>query len=110
MAKENKGTTVTIDGIEVTVLMDAADDFEVVEQVAVNADPDSTAGERISALVRVYKALFGRDYKRVKDELRAKNGGRLPVKVMTDFAARVMDEFAALKNSDGSDTSSAGTE
>ena len=51
------GATVTVDGIEVTVLMDEADDFEVVEQIAVNADPDSTAAERISALVRVYKAV-----------------------------------------------------
>lgn len=104
------GATVTVDGIEVTVLMDEADDFEVVEQIAVNADPDSTAAERISALVRVYKAVFGPDYKRVKDELRRKNGGRLPVAVMSGFAGKVMSEVARLKNSQGSDTSSEGTE
>lgn len=108
--KKETGTTVTVSGITVDVLMDAADDFELVEQIAVNADPDSTAAEKISAMVRVYKAIFGRDYKRVKDELRRKNGGRLPIAIMSDFAATVMNEAARLKNSAGSDTSSAGTE
>lgn len=105
-----KGVTVTVSGITVDVLMDAADDFEVVEQIAVNADPDSTAAEKIGAMVRVYKAVFSKDYKRVKDELRRKNGGRLPVAVMSDFATTVMNEVAKLKNSEGSDTSSEGTE
>lgn len=108
--KKETGTKVTVSGITVEVLMDAADDFEVVEQIAINADPDSTAAERISAMVRVYKAIFGRDYKRVKDELRAKNGGKLPVAVMSDFATTVMNEVAKLKNSVGSDTSADGTE
>lgn len=108
--KKETGTTVTVSGITVDVLMDAADDFELVEQIAVNADPDSTAAEKISAMVRVYKAIFGRDYRRVKDELRRKNGGRLPIAVMSDFAATVMNEAARLKNSEGSDTSSEGTE
>lgn len=108
--KKETGTTVTVSGITVDVLMDAADDFELVEQIAINADPDSTAAEKISAMVRVYKAIFGKDYKRVKDELRRKNGGRLPVAVMSDFATTVMNEAARLKNSAGSDTSSAGTE
>ena len=105
-----KGATVTVSGITVEVLMDSADDFVVVEQIAVNADPDSTAAERISAMVRVYKAIFGKDYKRVKDELRRKHGGRLPVAVMSDFATTVMNEVTKLKNSAGSDASSAGTE
>ena len=108
--KKETGAKVTVSGITVEVLMDAADDFEVVEQIAVNADPDSTAAERISAMVRVYKAIFGKDYKRVKDELRAKNGGKLPVAVMSDFATTVMNEVAKLKNSAGSDASSEGTE
>lgn len=105
-----KGVAVTVSGITVDVLMDSADDFELVEQIAINADPDSTAAEKISAMVRVYKAIFGKDYKRVKDELRRKNGGRLPVAVMSDFATTVMNEAARLKNSAGSDTSSGGTE
>lgn len=108
--KKETGTTVTVSGITVDVQMDAADDFELVEQIAINADPDSTAAERISAMIRVYKAIFGKDYKRVKDELRAKNGGKLPVAVMSDFATTVMNEVAKLKNSGGSDTSSEGTE
>ena len=61
-------------------------------------------------MIRVYKAIFGKDYKRVKDELRAKNGGKLPVAVMSDFATTVMNEVAKLKNSVGSDTSAGGTE
>ena len=105
-----KGTTVTVSGITVEVLMDAADDFELVEQIAINADPDSTAAERIGAMVRAYKALFGPDYKRVKDELCRKHGGKLPVAVMNDFATTVMNEVTAAKNYEGSDTSSEGTE
>lgn len=108
MAKKVKdsGNTVTVDGITVTVNLDASDDFEIVEQIAVNANPDSTAIEKISAMIRVYKAIFGADYKRVKDELRRKHGGKLPVSVMNDFALTVMNEISALKNSEGSDSSS----
>lgn len=108
--KKETGATVTVSGITVDVQMDAADDFELVEQIAINADPDSTAAERISAMIRVYKAIFGKDYKRVKDELRDKNGGKLPVAVMSDFATTVMNEVAKLKNSGGSDASSGGAE
>lgn len=108
--KKETGTKVTVSGITVDVQMDAADDFELVEQIAINADPDSTAAEKISAMVRVYKAVFGKDYNRVKDELRRKNGGKLPVAVMGNFATTVMNEVAKLKNSVGSDTSAGGTE
>lgn len=109
MAKGSGVVTVTVRGIEVTINPAATDDIEFVELIAANADPSATAAERLSAMVGVFKVLFGDDYRRVKTELRAKNGGTLPVNVMSDFATTVMNEAAQLKNSGGSDTSSEGT-
>ena len=37
--KKETGTKVTVSGITVDVQMDAADDFELVEQIAINAAP-----------------------------------------------------------------------
>ena len=92
-----KGKAVEIDGIKLTVAIDTADDFEIVEQMAVMADEQSTSNEKLSATVRIYKILLGDDYRRVKDELRAKNGGLLPLKAMSDFIAKVF-KAAGAKN------------
>ena len=92
-----KGKAVEIDGIKLTVAIDTADDFEIVEQMAVMADEQSTSNEKLSATVRIYKILLGDDYRRVKDERRAKNGGLLPLKAMSDFIAKVF-KAAGAKN------------
>ena len=92
-----KGKAVEVDGIKLTVAIDTADDYDIVEQMAVMADEQSTSNEKLSATVRIYKLLLGDDYRRVKDELRAKNGGRLPLKAMSDFIAKVF-EAAGSKN------------
>lgn len=89
---------ITIDGIEVCPLADAADDFEVVEAVAASSDPNAPDYAKTLATVRVYRAILGADYERVKAELRAKNGGRLPVEVMIDFMAKLMAKMGEVKN------------
>ena len=53
MAKD-KGTKVTVDGIEVSVNVDTANDFEIVEQSAIANDPYATGGETLSATIRVF--------------------------------------------------------
>lgn len=92
-----KGKAVEIDGIKLDVLVDTADDYELVEQMAVMSDDQATGNEKLAATVRTYRLLLGDDYRRVKDELRAKNSGRLPLKAMSDFIAKVV-EAAGAKN------------
>ena len=86
-----KGKAVEADGIKLTVAIDPADDYDILAPLAVMADEQSTSNEKLSATVRIYKLLLGDDYRRVKDELRAKNGGRLPLKAMSDFIAKVFE-------------------
>lgn len=93
-----KPKTVEVNGITVTVALDVMDDYELTEQLVINADPNATRGERLAALVRSYRILFGADYRRVKDELRAKNGGALPNAAMVEFANAVMAKVGELKN------------
>ncbi len=90
---ERKPRKMTVDGIEVEVMADAADDFEIVEAIAVTSSPESTDSERICALATMYRALLGDGYRRVKQELRARNGGRLPCAAMTDFMGEVMERM-----------------
>lgn len=103
MAARKKTATATVQGITVNLDFDLADDFEVVEQGAIAADPDSTDAEKLAATLRVYRLIFGADYRRVKDELRAKNGGRLSTQDMVGFVAEVLEKAAELKNSGNSD-------
>lgn len=99
---KKKPATATVRGITVRLDFDLASDFEVVEQGAIAADPDSTDSEKLAATLRVYRLIFGADYRRVKDELRAKNGGRLSTQDMVGFVAEVLEKAAELKNSGNS--------
>lgn len=89
---------ITVDGIELVPRHDMADDYDVVEAVAVTSDPDAPDYAKTRATVRVYRALLGADYDRVKAELRERNGGKLPCSVMIDFMAKVMQEMGEAKN------------
>lgn len=102
MAARKKTATATVQGITVNLDFDLAGDFEVVEQGAIASDPDSTDAEKLAATLRVYRLIFGADYRRVKDELRAKNGGRLSTQDMVGFVAEVLEKAAELKNSGSS--------
>lgn len=102
MVARKKGTTVTVDGITVTVDLDMATDYEVVEQATIAADPYSTANEKTASTIRVYKLLLGSDYQRVKNELREQNGGQLPTEKMIEFIGGVIAKVGEAKNSGGS--------
>lgn len=102
MAARKKTATATVQGITVNLDFDLADDFEVVEQGAIAADTDSTDAEKLAATLRVYRLIFGADYRRVKDELRAKNDGRLSTQDMISFVSEVLSKAAELKNSGNS--------
>lgn len=89
---------ITVDGIELSPRRDMADDYDVVEAVAVCSDPDAPDYAKTLATVRIYRALLGGDYDRVKAELRERNGGKLPVSAMIDFMAEVMGKMGEAKN------------
>ena len=93
--KSDKPTVV--DGIELNVTAEDFDDFDITECMAALADPDAEDGEKLTATVRMFRLVFKGDYQRVKDELRAKNGGRLTNECMGDFLNRVI-EAAKAKN------------
>ena len=93
--KSDKPTVV--DGIQLNVTAEDFDDFEITECMATLGDPDAEDGERLTATVRMFRLVFKGDYQRVKDELRAKNGGRLTNECMGDFLNRVI-EAAKAKN------------
>lgn len=85
-----KGSTVTVDGITVTVAIDPRNDWEFATASITLADPDATQIERSNAVKAQVKLLFGDDYKRVMRELREARGGSLPIADVTSFANRVM--------------------
>lgn len=89
---------ITVDGIELSPRRDMADDYDVVEAVAVSSDPDAPDYAKTRATVRIYRALLGDDYDRVKAELRERGGGKLPASAMIDFMAKVMAAMAEAKN------------
>lgn len=88
---------IVVDGIKVDVTVEDFDDYEITECLAALGDPDAEEGEQLTAMVRFFKLLFKSDYQRVKDELRAANGGRLTNEAMAAFANRVI-EAAKAKN------------
>lgn len=98
MAARAKTSPVTVDGIELSVTPETFDDIDVVEAIADCNDPTSDDAARTSAVFRLFRAVFGADYTRVKRELRAKNGGKLTTDQMADFFNRVI-EAAGAKNS-----------
>ena len=94
-----RGTTVEVDGIEVTVAVDPADDYELIECAYVSSDPGAGVVEKNRAYFRRNHILLGDDYSRVMGELRSANGGKLPREVVASFTARVIARVAEAKNS-----------
>lgn len=92
-----KKTAMKVDGIEVNVTAEALDDFEITEALADMEDDSLDDGAKMRAAVRFMRTLFGADFRRVKDELRAANGGRLTNERMTAFAGKAI-EAAGAKN------------
>ena len=86
-----------IDGIEVHVTPEDFDDYEIAECLAVIAEnddpgekPEGLMVEFMKAACSLPKLIFKDDWKRIKGELRAANGGRLPNAVVTDFVKKAM--------------------
>ena len=94
-----KGRTVEVDGIEVEVTVDPADDYELIECAYVSSDPGAGTVEKNRAYFRRNHILLGEDYDRVMGELRAASGGKLPREVVASFTARVIAKVAEAKNS-----------
>ena len=74
-----------VDGIELDVTADALDDFDVLECLAVMVDDDSSDKERMVAVPKLFRLVFGGDWKRIKNELRAQHDGRLTNATVMEF-------------------------
>ena len=94
-----RGTTVEVDGISVTVAVDPADDYELIECAMTMADESAPVADHNRAYFRRNHLLLGEGYDRVMAELRAANGGRLPRDAVASFTARVVAGVAEAKNS-----------
>lgn len=95
---EKRGTTVEVDGIPVTVTLDPANDYELIECATVASDPARTVEEQNRAYVRRVRLILGDAHDRVMGELRAAHGGELSPATVADFVARVTAKVAAAKN------------
>lgn len=83
--KQVDGKTVTVDGIKVTISVDAIDDFELLDDLAQMQDGNA------ARIVSACKRLFGDDYSRILDELRV--DGRVKTSRVSQF---FMDVFKAV--------------
>lgn len=78
-----------VQGVEVELSDDAFDDMEVVDLL------DDIDGGQMTKFPKLFKALFGDDYPRIKGELG--EGGRLSVTRAAEFFGELM-EAANSKN------------
>ena len=85
-AKAAPGVLV-VQGIEVEgVTRETLDDFEFMEVIAIMGDPDADGDDRLRAIASVAPIVFGKaQWKRIKAELRDRNGGKLPVDAAMGF-------------------------
>lgn len=98
MADKSNGTKVEVDGIELAISVDPANDYELVECSSIATDPSSSVQEQNLAYIRRNHIILGDDYDRVMSELRSANGGELPVRVVMDFVARAVSKAVEEKN------------
>ena len=99
-AAEKLGKSFTVRGIAIEgVTPETADDFELLEIIAVLSDPEADDGERVRAMAQYGPAVFGKaQWKRIKPELRAQNDGRLTSETVMGFIDEVLGVLNA-KNS-----------
>lgn len=94
-----KDKAVTVDGIELkNVRLGVNEDIDFMEALADSEDPELEDGDRLRAVIKLFRLVLGTDYPRVKRELRAKNGGELTVAQLTEFMAKVIQAVGDLKN------------
>lgn len=96
-AAEAEAAPIEVDGIRVEgVTAEALADFEFLEAVAALSDPGATDSEQLRALAAIAPLTFGSgQWRRIKAELRGRNGGRLPADVATKFIFGVLEAVRA---------------
>lgn len=87
-----------IQGIEVKISKDGLDDFETTEAMAVLNDEDATDAERVVAVGKLPRLIFGSQWTRIKRDLRAANDGKLTNEAVSMFIAEAINAVGALKN------------
>ena len=98
MAGAKKDGAIVVDGVEVHVAADRMADIDVVEAIAdVNA-PELDEMGVLRACIHLFRATFGDEYRRIKDELRERNGGELSAEQMGNFFNRHVEAMNS-KNS-----------
>ena len=88
--KPHKKVTLTALGVTVKADPSAFDDYDLLEEIA-------NYGESPLSFIPMLKALCGKDYKRVKDELRDQYG-HLSLERVGQFLDEAQKELVALKN------------
>lgn len=88
--KPHKKVTITALGVTVKADPSAFDDYDLLEEIA-------NYGESPLSFIPMLKALCGKDYERVKDELRDKHG-HLSLERVGQFLDEAQKELVALKN------------
>lgn len=98
-AAEKLQKVIEVRGIKVEgVTQDALDDFDVLEALAALQDEDAEDSKRLVAMAALGPlVLGGKQWARVKRELREANGGRLTVRDGVEFINGVL-EAAGSKN------------
>ena len=93
LASGKQPASVMVRGIAVEgVTPDTLNDFEFLETVAAMSDPDADDAEKLRAVAGICPAVLGRrQWRRVKSELRAANGGRLPTEAVMGFIEELME-------------------
>lgn len=87
-----------VDGIELDITAEALDDFDVVECLAVMMDEESSDKERMIAIPKLFRLVFGPDWQRIKNELRAQHEGKLTNATVMGFFNSLTEALNA-KNS-----------
>lgn len=89
---------VTVDGISLNVDEAIFEDWEFLEKISETQKETENPLEQMNALVGAFKMLLGKDYERVKIELRKKHDGALSVDTMSKFFEKLSKSVEALKN------------
>ena len=93
LASGKQPAPVTVRGIAVEgVTPDTLNDFEFLETVAAMSDPDADDAEKLRAVAGICPTVLGRrQWRRVKSELRAANGGKLSTETVMGFIEELME-------------------
>lgn len=84
-----------VDGIELDITAEALDDFDVVECLAVMMDDASSDKDRMIAIPKLFRLVFGPDWQRIKNELREQHEGKLTNATVMGFFNTLTEELQA---------------